>query len=257
MGNFPESCEIRGIDITGDYDWFEAAQDDSRWILILPRTKLGPDRAHYFELENVENRIYTHVKVTIYPDGGLKRVRILGRTAEESVMIAESENKVHMAAISRGRPETVIPVMLLTADAYKPYGQVIQAYELGSIPSGLKVTPANGGTAQKFHKVSLLTSSYPEEAGATAGISVYRCQPLQDIREDCVPLTVLERHFCTSQAFIPMGESRKTDGYLVVVAQNGADDRPDMKTLRAFLANTTQGISYNPGVWRTYPVFLA
>jgi allantoicase len=91
LGNFPESCEIQGINVTGDFDWFGAARDDSLWTLILPRTKLGPDRQHYFELENVENRIYTHVKVTIYPDGGLKRVRILGRRAE---MTAESEIRV-------------------------------------------------------------------------------------------------------------------------------------------------------------------
>jgi allantoicase len=93
----------------------------------------------------------------------------------------------------------------LTADAYKPYGQVIQAYKSDSIPCGLKVTPANGGTAQKFHKLSLLKSSYPSEASATAGISVYRCQPLQDIKEGSTTLTVLERHSYTSQAFIPMG----------------------------------------------------
>jgi len=255
LGNFPESCEIQGINISGDFDWFEAARDDSLWTLILPRTKLGPDRQHYFELENVENRIYTHVKVTIYPDGGLKRVRILGRRAE---MNTESKATVFAKAVcSDGDAEIVtISVVPLTADAYKPYGQVIQGYGSDSVPCGLKVTPANGGTAQKFHKLSLLNSSYPSEASATTGISLYRCQPLQDIKEGCTTLTVLERHSYTSQAFIPMGSgsgsSNTGDSYLVVVAHNGADDRPDMKTLRAFLAGTAQGISYNPGVWRAY-----
>jgi len=215
--------------------------------LILPRTQLGSDRQHYFELENVENRIYTHVKVPIYPDGGLKRVRILGRRAEDSVMTAES---VVVKAVSRGDTEIVtIPVVPLTVDAYKPYGQVIQAYKTDLIPSGVKVTPANGGTAQKFYKLSPLKSSYPSAAGATTGISVYRCQPLQDTRDGNTTLTVLERHSYTSQAFIPMGSSNTGDGYLVVVAHNGADDRPNMKTLRAFLAGATQGISYDPGVW--------
>jgi allantoicase len=78
LGNFPESCQIHAIYTPADFDWSIATPDDSLWTLILPRTKLGPDRQHYFEFENVENRVYTHVKVTIYPDGGLKRVRIIG-----------------------------------------------------------------------------------------------------------------------------------------------------------------------------------
>jgi allantoicase len=262
LGNFPESCEIHGIYATSDFDWSGVVRDDSLWTLILPRTKLGPDRQHYFELENVENRIYTHIRVTIYPDGGLKRVRILGRRAEEPIMTSESENRVAAEEVHSGGSEAVIiPVVPLTTDAYESYGQVIQAYNADSIPDGLRVTAANGGTAQKFHKLSPLTSTYPSDAGATTCISVYRCQPLQDIKEGSTILSVLERHSHTSQAFIPMGSAtgsvKSGDSYLVVVAHNGVDDRPDMKTLRAFFAGTTQGISYNPGVWRTYQACLS
>jgi len=39
-------------------------------------------------------------------------------------------------------------------------------------------------------------------------------------------------------------------GYLVVVALNGEDDKPDIKTLRAFISTTAQGISYDTAVWR-------
>ena len=55
-------------------------EDD--WTMVLPRTKLGPHRQHQFQLENV-GRPYTHVRVTIYPDGGIKRVRIFGRRVGE------------------------------------------------------------------------------------------------------------------------------------------------------------------------------
>ncbi|KAF9058498.1 ureidoglycolate hydrolase, partial [Rhodocollybia butyracea] len=37
--------------------------------------------------------------------------------------------------------------------------------------------------------------------------------------------------------------------YLVVVAKNGEDDKPDLKTLGAFIANTAQGIVYSTGIW--------
>ena len=38
--------------------------------------------------------------------------------------------------------------------------------------------------------------------------------------------------------------------YVVVVALNGPDDRPDLGTVRAFLATAAQGVSYDQGVWR-------
>lgn len=37
---------------------------------------------------------------------------------------------------------------------------------------------------------------------------------------------------------------------LVIVAQNGPDDRPVASTLKAFIVPCDAGISYNPGVWR-------
>ncbi|KAG2119497.1 allantoicase [Suillus discolor] len=75
-GNFPDSCDIRGInspDIAPD-----ANSDD--WKIILSPVKLGPHRMHFFRLSNPCEQ-YTHVKVSIYPDGGIKRIRIIGTTA--------------------------------------------------------------------------------------------------------------------------------------------------------------------------------
>jgi hypothetical protein len=38
--------------------------------------------------------------------------------------------------------------------------------------------------------------------------------------------------------------------FLVIVAQNGADDRPDPKTIQAFVMQGSMGLSYAPGIWR-------
>jgi len=230
----------------------------------LPRTKLGLDKQHYFELENVKSKVYTHVKVTIYPDGGIKRVRFLGRKAERplwDISNKESSDSHQSIFISSMTPPPsdslkmmVLPVVPLESGAFSPFGQVIQAYE--HLPNGIKITPANAGTANKFHKLSLLKAFYPVDTGATAGISVYRCQPLEGVVDGTIVLKTLERHPYTNQVFIPMGsgdgEGLNDPGcsYLVVVAHNGSDDRPDTQTLKAFLASSAQGITYNPGVWR-------
>ena len=72
-GNFPESCELHAVNRPDDLVPTDVPADE--WTLILPRTKLGPHRQHFFQLERhaVEGKSYTHVKITIYPDGGIKR----------------------------------------------------------------------------------------------------------------------------------------------------------------------------------------
>lgn len=267
-GNFPESCELHALFSDHDINWKMQRDDELEWTLILPRTKLGPHRQHYFQLENVEGNTFTHVRVTIYPDGGIKRVRIIGRKAnmstaagEPSAVAAETEGVPSRTSSTTPAPQadvTTIPVLPLTPEAFAPFGQVIQAYgDHTAAPKGTKITPANAGTASKFHKLSLLESLYPSDTQATTGISVYRCQPLTGIAMDgTVELTTLERHPFTNQAFIPMGHgsgeglSETADKYLVVVAKNGEDDRPDLKTTRAFVASTAQGVVYDAGVWR-------
>lgn len=273
MGNFPESFELHAL-----YDTSLPTNDlpSEGWTEILPRTKAGPNRRHYFQLENVEEKVYTHVRVTIYPDGGLKRVRLVGRRAGEvgegivppigavavdsaATNVVRAEVPLPHAAAQSAKPSKMIPIVPLTPEAFVPFGQVIQAYaDHNSVPRGTKITPANQGTASKFHKLAILDSSYPVEAGATAGLSVYRCSPLPSGHEWKV--TVLERHPFTNQAFIPMGGAASCEagdalgnpgyGYLVVVAKTGQDDKPDLQSLRAFAASAAQGIVYNAAVWR-------
>ena len=147
---------------------------------------------------------------------------------------------------------------------------MVQAYSgHENAPTGLKVTQANQGSALKFHKISPILSSYPESSGSTANLSVYRCKALEfDFNADFRgsgpgwPVRLLERHAYTNQAFIPMGigcgegfrgkDSLVKQGraYLVVVALNGEDDKPDLRTLKAFVAGSGQSVVYDTGVWR-------
>lgn len=97
-GNFPESCELHALYSTDvskkmryfyTYNNINAFQvipsvEESAWTCILPHTKLGAHAQHYFDLENVDGKVYSHVRVTIHPDGGIKRLRIFGKRASES-----------------------------------------------------------------------------------------------------------------------------------------------------------------------------
>ncbi|KAG5654398.1 hypothetical protein H0H81_003222 [Sphagnurus paluster] len=264
-GNFPASCEIHGLYTDTNVDW-KADPREEDWKLILSRTKLGPHRQHFLQFDDVEGQVYTHIKLTIYPDGGLQRIRVFGRRSEVVGGAADNLAAPEYVSVTASPSEEItcsgtamsIPVLPLTPEAFAPFGKVVQAYgDVAAVPKGTKVSPANAGSANKFHKLSLLESSYPSAAGATSGISVYRCQPCQDVTPGgLLDLKVLERHPFTNQAFVPMGrgsgEGLRDPGhsYLVVVAQNGENDRPDLRTLRAFVATAAQGIVYNTAIWR-------
>jgi allantoicase len=50
--------------------------DPSAWFELLPRTRLQPDTRHRFRLD--ADRPATHVRLDIYPDGGMARLRLYG-----------------------------------------------------------------------------------------------------------------------------------------------------------------------------------
>ena len=49
------------------------------WLPLLAETKLEMDKQHYFEGELESIGVVSHVRLSIYPDGGLSRVRLHGR----------------------------------------------------------------------------------------------------------------------------------------------------------------------------------
>jgi allantoicase len=75
--NAPGEARIRGIDART-----APLEDEAAWFDLLPRTRLRPDTAHRFRLEET-GRAATHARVDIYPDGGLARVRLHGELTED------------------------------------------------------------------------------------------------------------------------------------------------------------------------------
>ena len=55
----------------------------SKWIKILNKKKLGPNKNHNFNIKN--KSIFTHVKLNIYPDGGVARLRVYGEVEVKKI----------------------------------------------------------------------------------------------------------------------------------------------------------------------------
>ncbi|TPX59867.1 allantoicase [Spizellomyces sp. 'palustris'] len=82
-GNFPESALIEGANIApSDSVLAESNSDDLQWFTLVARTKLGPDAQVTFSVnEKSRHMKVTHLRVTMYPDGGISRIRCLGHIA--------------------------------------------------------------------------------------------------------------------------------------------------------------------------------
>lgn len=74
-GNYPDTCSIEGINATDKVIDFTG---DLKWTELLPKTKLQADNEHFFEKEIVNIGPFTHVRLNIFPDGGISRMRLLG-----------------------------------------------------------------------------------------------------------------------------------------------------------------------------------
>ncbi|APR83438.1 Allantoicase [Minicystis rosea] len=80
-GNYPDTCMIEGISAAGAT--VEELSTRTDWREILPRTKLQPHTRHFYDDELLDRGPYTHVRLNIYPDGGVSRLRLFGVLSRE------------------------------------------------------------------------------------------------------------------------------------------------------------------------------
>jgi len=76
-GNYPDQCSVEGgLFPEGTRDFPE--ESDAAWTVLLPKTPLQAHHQHIFEDVLPEAGPYTHVRLTIFPDGGIARLRVFG-----------------------------------------------------------------------------------------------------------------------------------------------------------------------------------
>lgn len=88
-GNYPQSVKVEAIRWDGGEKEEEGVEgqgqgeppaDAQGWEEVVERSKTGPDQEHEFT-SKVQVRSFTHVKLTVIPDGGVKRIRVFAKRA--------------------------------------------------------------------------------------------------------------------------------------------------------------------------------
>ena len=127
---------------------------------------------------------------------------------------------------------TIVPEQL-TADAFAPFGDVIEASDQA------EVIPINYGWTTRFNALTDVAVG-----DGQAIISIFRSKPLTT-----PVLKIFERHPLGSQAFMPL-QGRP---FLVAVAPPGDFDAAKV---RVFRAGACQGVNYAKGTWHHFLLAL-
>lgn len=94
-GNYPPHCSIEAARVeNGD------PTDATIWTEILPKAPLSPSAHHYFENAD-RQKIWTHLRLHIYPDGGVARLRVFGSAYFDWSKVGASQ-EVDLAYIFHG-----------------------------------------------------------------------------------------------------------------------------------------------------------
>jgi allantoicase len=84
-GNFPQACSVEACWADGYPDL--TALDSARWVEIVARSPLKGDTPHVFEIPAASRRRYSHVRLRIYPDGGVARLRVHGVVVPDPALL--------------------------------------------------------------------------------------------------------------------------------------------------------------------------
>lgn len=92
-GNYAPAASIDGCWVDGD------PGQDSDWQPLLRLVELAGDRDNFFPLHS--DRVWSHLRLNIYPDGGIARLRVFGEVHNDWSRCAPDE-LVDLAALSNG-----------------------------------------------------------------------------------------------------------------------------------------------------------
>ena len=95
-GNFPSECSLDGALLATHLDLGASPE----WAPLLPRSPLKGDARNEFELSGAWR--VSHVRLNIFPDGGVARLRVLGEVVPDWRSLTAFGGVVDLAALENG-----------------------------------------------------------------------------------------------------------------------------------------------------------
>jgi allantoicase len=77
-GNYPDRAEVRAANVVDRQD-IESVSE--HWPVLLDAMKLEMDRSHIFRGDIHDLGVVSHLRLSIFPDGGVSRLRVMGKAS--------------------------------------------------------------------------------------------------------------------------------------------------------------------------------
>ena len=77
-GNFPSHCSLQAVYLTPKNSK-KIVNSSNKWKYLLKNTKLSANKTHTFKNSLMKKEKINHIKINIFPDGGISRFRIFGK----------------------------------------------------------------------------------------------------------------------------------------------------------------------------------
>ncbi|MFI5937245.1 allantoicase [Actinoplanes sp. NPDC051494] len=112
-GNYPPAASLEGCAMEGYPDAGQLA--DATWVPLVPRSPLAGDSQNLFTVDSRQR--FTHVRLNIFPDGGVARLRVHGEVVPDPALlpsvfdVAAAEHGARIASCSNmfyGHPQHMI-----------------------------------------------------------------------------------------------------------------------------------------------------
>lgn len=93
-GNFPESFSLEGCGVPGD------RIDEAEWVELIARTDLAGDSQVTLAVD--DNHRVTHLRLNIFPDGGVARLRVEGEPVPAVHQVCPDQGLIDLAVATLG-----------------------------------------------------------------------------------------------------------------------------------------------------------
>jgi len=99
-GNFPSHCSLEACAVDGQPNVEQLLDAEIEWIEILSLSELEGDSQNRFAIDFPQR--VTHLRLKIYPDGGVARLRVYGEVAPDWEALRRRESEIDLAAVENG-----------------------------------------------------------------------------------------------------------------------------------------------------------
>jgi allantoicase len=99
-GNYPSHCSLEACAADGQPGVEELQAASTEWVEVLPRVELAGHSANRFAIASPWR--YTHLRLHIYPDGGVARLRVHGEVMPDWPRVLAGGGEIDLVAVGHG-----------------------------------------------------------------------------------------------------------------------------------------------------------